>query len=338
MKADKLTLALFALTLFSACEESSSGADHEAVLPTGQGATSVNSGATSGTSDVGGTGQGGEGVAGGPLTLPEVVALWAQADCETLYSCGPTFHDSLFADATACLLAAATRYAWMMTLPGTGFTIERALACAEARASQACDDYFSYVNPPECDPPGALEPGEPCVVGLQCSSTFCAGKGGCGACAEAPAAGAPCTSSANCSAGMQCSAAMKCAPPAKLGARCGPEQPCDNWLICNGTCQRYPATVGATCGAAGCDFRAGMTCNQSTGECAAVTLDAKSCGWVDATQVVSCSAQRTCTMQGSCVAPPGLGQACSALTRCQIPLVCNDGKCAALPTLDSCEP
>lgn len=328
----ELCSAFVALSLLLGCEESSSGAHREAALPAGQGATG------SAESGRGGLGVGGTGTGGSAVTLTDAVARWALVDCERLYSCSQTMHDSLFADVEACLLAASTRYAWLVTLPGTGFSSEQALACAEARATQSCDEYFSYVNPPPCEPTGALPPGEQCLAGVQCTTTFCTGEGACGTCAAAPGAGAPCTSGASCSGGMRCSAAGKCAPLAKLGMPCGAEQPCDNWLICEGTCQRYPATVGATCGEAGCDFRAGVTCNQSTAKCASLALSAQSCGWASATSAIACSAQRTCTMQGSCEPTPGLGQACSVTTRCQYPLVCSEGKCAGLPTPDSCEP
>jgi hypothetical protein len=103
-------------------------------------------------------------------------------------------------------------------------------------------------------------------------------------------------------------------------------------------CQRRLVTAGASCDvqAGNCDVYAGLWCNIDTAKCEAISLTSGStCGY-DGTTLTLCLRSADCSVPtgqniGSCVAPSGDGQTCTAAApgafSCFSPGECVGGTC-----------
>lgn len=308
-------------------------------------------GALDGGVDKGGGGGGSGGAAG---SVDEACGKLAAARCTQLKTCtGGIGLQRAFADDAQCLERVKLACAEGQAQKGTGATPASASACAAAVAAEACADYLSGKDLPECGAiPGMLDAGAGCATSSQCMTAHCAIRRGslCGTCGTPPLAGDNCTDFP-CGPGLACGANDKCAPPVASGGECDRNRPCDAGLGCVGTammgttpgkCQPLVAMAGAACDpmrrtTAACDLRLGLYCDPMSRTCAMLTLAAPggTCGAV-AGMLVGCSAGAACdappmTMgmpaTGTCIAAAAEAGACDTDKGppCLFPALCETG-------------
>jgi hypothetical protein len=216
--------------------------------------------------------------------------------------------------------------------PSTGVTADSINACATARASESCDDYYNNNPPMAChSQAGTLADGQPCEFNAQCSSAFCqiAKNAACGVCGKPAEAGASCATF-GCDYGLNCvNKTQFCQPYGAAGAMCDSSTPCGHGLSCvgatattKGTCQASGKTVGAACDpkaatAPGCDRSASLWCNATSKTCTMITtaMTGGSCGAQASGDYVVCAAGGFCnggsaTKAGTCVAVAADGATC----------------------------
>jgi hypothetical protein len=240
--------------------------------------------------------------------------------------------------------------------PGSTRTIDSMLTCANAFATESCDDLLRGVYP-ACATLGTLANGAACMFHSQCASGGCSQHGkGCGTCLAPAAAGASCQSGVNvCPQSYYCGSSNTCTarpsnwtPPTEVvdltvplpaGSRCTnyPTPPCAAGLACVddpndagslGICQTAPG-VGQPCAAepggqiavcgngAYCDSSHVCRTSPSDGQpCVTDSLGDYTCGQTD----LLCKG----TAPGTCQPWTPLGGACTIT-----PLVLERGDCAS---------
>ena len=310
--------------------------------PMGGGSGGGNSGSGGGTGGTGGT-------AGGSSSSDADTACTAFADklCSKLESCSSFALRGNFGDLATCKARTKIACTPWFGAPGSAVTAAGTISCGDAYAAQSCDDVENNLNPISCRVFGTFADGARCGDSAQCQSGHCSITSGlCGTCKRRQNAGGFCDVSSNCEHGLICNAGL-CFAPGGTGASCNSSQPCKNTHACvGGICQRYPATLGASCDRnVGCDNFLGLWCNFNTSRCDQLQLVASgTCGY-DGSTFSLCSRAADCSipmgqMLGSCVSPASDGQSCTTAApgafSCFSPGQCISGRCT-LPSATFCQ-
>lgn len=305
-------------------------------------------------------------------SFDEACAEDATSQCQKLDAClndagvSARYHDlftCLSRQKSACLVTS--------TAPRTGRTPDSVLACASARTTEACTDFFDNDPPTACLPPAGTTPeGSACAFSAQCSTAFCSVLRGaaCGVCATAPAMGADCTATGQCGVGQLCVSqndvapgTFRCVTPGRDGSGCGKDSPCATGYGCvaprvdggvrPGTCALLGSSVGAACDPLSrtlpaCDLERGLFCDTASRTCteASYAGPGSPCGTLDGgTERTICSQASTCEGVshgvGTCMqraldgttCDTALGPSCLAPARCLSPDGGTRGLCQ-LPT------
>jgi hypothetical protein len=247
----------------------------------------------------------------GRLTDDQACGDNAHAHCLKIETCSPTLMATTYGAQGTCETRLKLVCLNSLEAPASGGSAQKTEACAQAYASWTCDDYLDDKPPPACAQAlGALAAGKPCGAPGQCASGFCAIAPGsaCGVCAPAPQVGTSCAALTTCGPLLVCNATtQQCGGFAASGGACGKAQPCGAGLFCvggtgatNGTCAPAVEQMGAACDplgktGPGCDRLAGLTCNGTTKQCAAIQFDGtgQACGVVGG-QAALCANAGTC--------------------------------------------
>jgi hypothetical protein len=264
---------------------------------------------------------------GSTLTDDEACGDNAHAHCLKIQTCSPTLMTTTYGAQGACETRLKLVCLNSLEAPASGGSAQKTEACAQAYASWTCDDYLDDKPPPACAQAlGALATGKPCGAPGQCASGFCAIAPGtaCGVCAPAPQVGASCAALTTCGQLLACNATtQQCAGFSTSGGPCSKAQPCGAGLFCvgatatsNGTCAAAVEQLGASCdplgkAGAGCDRLAGLACNGTTKQCAAIQFGGtgQACGVVGG-QTALCANAGTCAAAAG--ADGGTNEACIA--------------------------
>ncbi len=208
-------------------------------------------------------------------------------------------------------------------------------ACLDALGGATCDGLST--TPASCGQvfEGTLADGASCTLAEECgpTSTCSNVSSGCGTCTHVPQIGEACTNS--CDTGAYCDATTaRCVAQIASGGACNPEDnnTCADGLSCmptagdpqQGTCSARPIVgVGESCTDARCQD--GLICAVGTNAvCRAPRTDG-TCQ-LTFTGPGDCRVTQTCNAtfgpDGTCVAIPAVGEACSGV--CQAPARCGD--------------
>ncbi len=224
---------------------------------------------------------------------------YATALCQKGDACtGGRWSAQRFADQATCVKREALACSAALGAPDSSSGAAFFKACSSALTAGSCDDFFNQVVAPACLPAaGARALGAACSFNAQCQSTWCRNAPGaaCGACADRPPAGAPCTADSECGGrGLTCSKTNVCVGLAPAGAACDDARPCAYGTACigqtkaaPGVCVQSATTVGAACDpkrdtGASCQGTLGLYCSIE-GKCAAEASAAagQACGRVN---------------------------------------------------------
>jgi hypothetical protein len=276
-------------------------------------------------------------VGAGP-TADQACGDSAHANCSHLQTCAPALVQIRYGDEGSCEARLKANCLNALAAPSQGNNPSKTEGCAQAYPSWACPDYVDNVNVPDAckQATGALAAGASCAFSGQCSTGFCAIAPGaaCGMCAAQPSAGASCAQLTACGQGLVCTNdTQTCVVLGAAGAACGKGAPCGTGLSCvgadaatgaMGTCQPAVAMAGAACDptlkmGAGCDRNAGLACNTTSKQCAALVVASggQPCDFVNG-QGTPCGASGTCStsaagMMGTCTAAAADGAACDVM-------------------------
>ncbi len=287
----------------------------------------------------------------------------ASAQCQLEWKCSAFDAQAKWTDQATCVARTKALCLTSLAAPSTGATAASVQACAVARASEACADFFANDPPAACLPQvGGLADGQPCAFDAQCASASCrVAKGSaCGTCGAPAKAGQSCASY-GCDRGLECVAATQlCQPPGAASAPCDDTgTPCAAGLSCvgatatrAGSCQTAGASVGASCDPTGktaprCAAIDGLRCAAITRQCASVALVAagEPCGDLGHGKFADCAAGGTCriatgSLQGTCVAAAADGAACDPTSGpdCAAPARCVGATSTTcqLPSASAC--
>jgi hypothetical protein len=265
----------------------------------------------------------------------EACADLAQARCAMRASCSNDVSVTrVYGDMTTCLAREQTACQDGLAGPGTGNDPDMVEACVRAYPTFSCADFFDNKPPAPCAPTGSRANGAACAFNGQCTSGFCSGtkNAACGTCADSPAAGDSCATSA-CGHGQVCvDSTLLCQDRGTLNATCDSDHPCGNGLSCTGnnattagTCQNALTAANLPCGGQlpGCDGNVGLRCTGPSGtgkSCQPITYvgDGKPCGTMGDGSFVQCT-RGDCYIatgliaggqQGTCKADAADGAAC----------------------------
>jgi len=253
----------------------------------------------------------------GKVSVAQACADRAQTSCAKRAACtGGDNISRVFGTMDACVGRTTLSCMQGLAARNQGNTPELVESCAQSTPALDCAVIFDDTPSGSCAPTGPLPNGSACVFAGQCASGYCGGTKNavCGACADAPVAGASCLGSI-CGHGQDCvSSTDLCQPYGHLGDPCDSSGPCGYGLTCAGasaangtpgTCQAPVAAAGQPCGGTlpGCDTRMGLYCVGPAGEktCLAATYvpDGQPCGALSATTYAACLA-------GSCYTATGV--------------------------------
>lgn len=201
--------------------------------------------------------------------------------------------------------------------PGSTWTVESLLSCAEEWKEFSCDEIRQSKRPDCAAPEGTRQLDEPCLFANQCASNVCTqwtkdGKGvdgypGCGVCGEASDVGGPCAVNGyECRLDLAC-VSRKCVKRDLIGIV---GEACENKSTCSGY---------------------GISCREdpSDGEmrCLEFPKDGEPC------EDYACADGYRCTADNVCVEGPAEGKSCVASTtgQCAKGLVCT-GKFESPPS------
>ncbi len=241
--------------------------------------------------------------------LGEAIRQYALVYCNKFSECSPWVLNTAIGNEEECIERTEDYYTWMARVPGIAFDALDMLDCSDAWSARRCEDY-SAGDPAECIVPGTIENGEPCVVGAQCTSTYCANDHwDCGYCTDPPNEGDPCpnTETMDCGPLLWCGNAYTCERRRDVGDSCNGTYPCRNELSCyNGTCVAAPSEVGTACKYAEgleCAWTQGFICSEETNRC--LTLDAAPMPLEgeECTPLVGCRWPARCSTSGTCELP-----------------------------------
>jgi hypothetical protein len=289
---------------------------------------------------------------GGALTDDQACGDNAHAHCLKIQTCAPEQMMTTYGAQGTCETRLKLLCLNNVEAPSSGGTAQKTEACAQAYAGWSCADYLDNNPPPACvQPLGALANGKVCGAAGQCGTGFCAIAPGsaCGVCAPAPQAGTSCAALTTCGQVLACNAStQQCVAFSVSGGPCSKGQPCGAGLSCvgataaaNGICQPAVEQIGAACdplakAGPACDRLAGLACNTSTRQCAAIQFGAtgQACGVVG-NQTALCANAGTCaagvTADGSadqtCAPPAGDEAPCDLVKGpfCLEPARCING-------------
>jgi hypothetical protein len=184
-----------------------------------------------------------------------------------------------YGDQQTCLTRQTLACSNGLMAPATGNSPAKVEKCVAEFNTYTCQDFYDNDPPADCTATGSRANGSGCTFNGQCTSGYCQGTKSsiCGTCADAPAAGADCSSS-TCAPGQRCIAAsLQCQIPLPLGdTTCDASHPCDQGLVCvgndtatmtTGTCETAGTQIGQACGGTmpGCDPTLGLYCGGPTG-------------------------------------------------------------------------
>jgi hypothetical protein len=317
------------------------------------------SGSTSGSGAAGaggGSGSGGGATGGAGASVPEECTALADAICARLDECSPASVTLPYGTVETCRAREARRCASALTTADTGYSLDKAVACAAAYEAATCDGVVTAVAA-DCAPGGgARGVAEPCASPDQCESGRCApvaatGAGGgggglaepptgCGACAPRAAVGESCADDAGACAPASGCVAGVCVALATFGTSCAAGEPCDLGLICDGSICVPGGAAGAACDAmTPCDPGAYLGC--VAGACAAPVWaeGGQPCAAaIEGDPVPVCIASSHCGGGAICVAAAEDGAACGGPpgVSCYPPAVCAGGFCT-LPEAMQCD-
>jgi hypothetical protein len=256
----------------------------------------------------------------------------------------------------------------------------RAEACFAALASQACSDDREREPCTEMLD-GTIAIGGACSSNAECrgGDTYCKNEGACpGRCAPLESAEGPCSTNEDCQSGLRCNRVEgRCFRPAGAGDRCGgraavgdggtplwnrpPE--CSAGLFClgadsnlllRGTCRTIEESFSGSSGdpclgdAAACqpDLRCALDTARSTqfGHCLPPVSSGAACKIAGPEMCPDdeyCAADFPSTVDGTCYAKPGAGEACAWRffdTFCAPGTICDARTCRPRQNLGgSCE-
>jgi hypothetical protein len=200
------------------------------------------------------------------------------AACAQMASCAPLLLGTSFGDIGTCLARLKLSCVLEYGAPGSGWTADGMIACAEAIQSASCLHSY-WGNPPSaCEPPPGLLPnGSVCAYATQCMSGYCKVDGykSCGVCSPRVEVGGSCTEAAGCKPGDSCvcTGSDKCNGQCSAGGGEGdlcPPLLCSAGLYCgDGRCKPQATTPGAPCSFQGeqCAGDLGLSCNYDTFQC-----------------------------------------------------------------------
>ncbi len=266
----------------------------------------------------------------------------AQGFCDqltSLFLCGRAQACESKANGTSCeqlVNPSASRYAQLCT-PRLWQDLDAGVVVFDPSAARACvEQWRTTCGGRNCLRDvfrGTLGVGTDCHANLECRpGTHCALSDQCpGTCAAMLADGAETNDTAACGSGFAAGLAdggVRCASRGERGASCLPASdevsavPCADGLACvSGRCGTT-LREGAACTAGQCDL--GLVCSMS-GTCRRWAQQGEDCSDAWCAQGLRCDAT-----QRVCVAPAGLGGACSFHSDCRAPLACRAGACATL--------
>lgn len=201
--------------------------------------------------------------------------------------------------------------------PGSSWTVESLLSCAEEWKEFPCEDIREFKRPACAAPAGTRQLDEPCLFANQCASNICTQRTkegqtipdypGCGVCGEASDVGGPCAVD-----GYECKLDLSC-----VSRKCVKR---DLVGIVGERCEN-----DSTCGGYGVSCRE----DPSDGEkrCLEFPREGESC------EDYSCADGYLCTADNVCAEGPAEGETCvnSATGQCAKGLVCT-GKFEDPPT------
>ncbi len=155
----------------------------------------------------------------------------------------------------SCLAANARYCPDQLFSPGSAWTVEAALECAEKRRVMACDAVEHQIMPDCPAAVGTRAAGEECLFANQCASGACSYLGSdffCGTCIRPASKGDPC--SGNCVPPLVCDEETeRCVARLQVGEECDPTRSECLPYVCVadsdgglGRCQPYP-TLGEDC-------------------------------------------------------------------------------------------
>ncbi len=195
-------------------------------------------------------------------------------------------------------------------------------------------------------------PGE-CGAGADCVARVCVARGTTGStCRVRPPA---------CDVGLACSEAYRCAPAAALGAPCGADAACVDYVRCDATC-RATGAQGGWCRPTSPACDAGLACVSNSGDRPPVCLPRLALGDACASRPEMCAPGAVCSSEGPaprcapvgapmpcdragacgprgrcarrwCVPATAAGEACTPGALCADGAACVGGLCVSLGTL-----
>lgn len=267
------------------------------------------------------------------VAIDQIPAAYKDAYCTYLASCG------VFPDKAACLGAEISiayhidpNIAYAAATGALIYNGSNVKACFDALAQRSCDrtSQSARTTTTACRDfvRGTLASGERCTIDHECISQRCAGGSTTTTCSMGTCVGDTppdlrpaqigerCTTVPGCADGLYCDTFDDTCTTLKTGGMaCTVSSECGYGLGCIGatgerTCEPLPGE-GQPCP----DFMCrddGMYCDSTTGTCAKVGLPPSTC-----TSSSQCSQYYPCNFTtGQCTQGPGLGQPCSASSRC----------------------
>ena len=302
------------------------------------------------------------------VSSAEACADLAQARCTKRASCSNGASITrVYGDMGTCLDREKTACQNGLAGPGSGNNPDMVEACVAAFPTLSCADFFDNKPPAACAPTGSRANGGACVFNGQCTSGFCSGTkfATCGMCADPPASGDSCATSA-CDHGQACvDSTSLCQDRGTLNGTCDADHPCGSGLSCAGnnattpgTCQNALTALNLPCGGTlpGCDGNVGLHCGgpSGTGKSCIMTSyvnNATPCGTMGDGSFVQCTRGDCYTatgliaggQQGTCKTDAADGAACDTVlgpgctppARCVVTAGSSAGTCT-IPLGPSC--
>src|SRR5262249_25271650 len=145
------------------------------------------------------------------LTAAQATAICTtlrNASCDLQQRCSPLTITIEYGTVDACKSLSIPICAAALQIPGTVISQAQATACANAYAASDCSKSFEESNLTDCNSPGVIANGQPCLGDEQCMSGHCeTGSTTCGTCKPlllGGPIGAPCTSTSDCALFAEC--------------------------------------------------------------------------------------------------------------------------------------
>jgi hypothetical protein len=199
---------------------------------------------------------GGQGPVDGGTDVAAALALGTSHLCDALFTCTRTqgFAANVVGSRTNCESQLAPIVQRDLGTPDLNRTLAGVQACnAALDALDACshvDALAGSLVVAECQTPGVLGAGSPCVGNGMCAAgTHCTGDAlvqGCGICTTVQGDGGMCISNDECAKGLAC-ANERCVPAGALTDVCSGAAPCDRALTCQGGHCAAPGAIGDPC-------------------------------------------------------------------------------------------